>query len=400
MTMRLILALGLIAFFALAACETTPGPDTAINDLENRRLVLTPAGFDALPGWSADNVFEALQTFQKSCVRILKQPDDSKPFGAAPEFGTYGDWKRVCNTPVTQGSPQAWFALNFDVFQASGDGNPDGLFTGYYEPDLRGSLTRTGPYQTPLYQRPADLVMVDLGEFRDTLKGQRIAGRVVGGNLKPFETRADIVAGKLPDADTLAIVYVDDPVDAFFLQIQGSGRVTLTDGRVMRVGYAAQNGHAYYAVGHDLVKRGALSKDDVSLQTIRAWMAENPDQAAALMDTNPSYVFFTPLTGDGPLGGENIPLTADRSLAVDRARVPYGVPIWLNIDQTPDGGAPMRRLMVAQDTGGAIRGPVRGDVFFGAGDRAEYMAGHMKQPGQWWFLLPKKTPVLGGLKAY
>lgn len=382
---KVALALPVLITLLLAGCETA----TPVADQDTKNLVLKKSSYSALAGWNEDDAFQALLTFQKSCERIKKQSDDTKAFGPAREFGTFGDWKKACDTPVTQGRPHAWFEQNFDVWEASAEGVTEGLFTGYYEPTLKGSLTRHGPYQTPLRKRPDDLVMVDLGEFRDSLKGQRIAGRVVNGSLKPFENRTDIVAGKLPKDNDLAIVYVDDPVDAFFLHIQGSGRVALEDGRVLRVGYAAQNGHVYYAVGRDLVKRGALQKDEVSLQSIRRWMEQNPDQAEELMNTNPSYVFFTELTGPGPLGGENIALTADRSIAVDRSRMPYGVPVWLDIAKTPDADKPLRRLMVAQDTGGAIRGPVRGDVFFGGGDHAEYMAGHMKAKGRWWFLLPK-----------
>lgn len=218
--------------------------------------------------------------------------------------------------------------------------------------------------------------MVELGDFRETLKGQRIAGRVVNGNLKPYENRADIEAGKLKDAKPL--VWVDDPVDAFFLHIQGSGRVLLDDGTEMRVGYAAQNGHTYYAVGRELVKRGLMNKDDVSMQSIRAWLEAHPEQAAEFMNLNPSYVFFNELTGEGPLGAQNVALTPGRSMAVDRTRVPYGTPLWLDIaEPAPDVG-PIQRLVIAQDTGGAIKGAIRGDYYWGYGPEAEHYAGLMK----------------------
>ena len=383
--MRLIPALVLVSVLALSACGTVPKKED-----DQRKLDLKAASFSQLPKWNHDDVSQALAAFQKSCARISKQKDSKKQFGPDPRFGTYGDWKAVCAAPVTQGRAQAWFEQNFAVWKATADGEAEGLFTGYYEPFLNGSVTRTGPYQTPLLKRPDDLVMVDLGEFRESLKGQRIAGRVVNGNLKPYQTRADIVAGKLPNTDDLSIVYVDDPVDAFFLQIQGSGRIHMTDGRDMRLGYAAQNGHAYYAIGRELVKRGEMDKGDVSLQTIRAWLEKHPDQAADFMNLNPSYVFFTPLDGEGPLGGENIPLTSERSLAVDHGKIAYGVPVYLSIPNTGIGDLPsFNRLMVAQDTGGAIKGAVRGDIFWGAGDRAEHLAGHLKAKGTWWFLLPK-----------
>ena len=225
--------------------------------------------------------------------------------------------------------------------------------------------------------------MVDLGAFRDELKGQRIAGRVKGGKLKPYESHKEIISGRLPPAQDNPLVWVDSAVDSFFLQIQGSGIVSLDDGTTMRVGYAGQNGHPYYAVGRELIKRGALTKDNVSMQSIREWMEHNPDEAQDLMTTNKSYVFFRELEGEGPLGGEGVALTAERSLAIDRSIVPYSMPVWIDTDIT--GG----RLMVTQDTGGAIRGSVRGDYFWGYGSRAEAMAGSMKSKGRYWFLLPK-----------
>lgn len=377
----LLFSLGL---FGLTACETTSS--TATGD-ENANLVLTPAKYSDLSGWAGDSQMQALPSFAKSCDRIQKKKS-TDAFG--PVGGTYGDWQRVCQkmTPdlyTNNDAARRFIESEFNVWRATADnGKKDGLFTGYYEASLKGSRTRHGPYQTPLRKRPADLVMVDLGEFRDTLKGQRIAGRVTNGQLKPYEDHRAIDQGKLSGDDALALVWVDDPVKAFFLQIQGSGRIILDDGTVMRVGYAGQNGHPYYAVGRELVKRNAMNKDDVSMQSIEAWLKAHPSQAKDILYTNPSYVFFTELKGDGPLGGENIALTAERSLAVDRSKVPYGIPVWLDLKDLP-----FRRLMVAQDTGGAIRGPIRGDIFFGYGDRAEELAGPMKAKGQWWFLLPK-----------
>jgi membrane-bound lytic murein transglycosylase A len=365
----------------LAACETAPEKPA-----EDAQLVLTLAGFEDLRGWQNDGHHLAVQAFANSCARIGKQKAEER-FG--PIGGTYGDWQTVCAkmTPdllVDAKAARGFFENHFNVWQATASGEEEGLFTGYYEASLKGSRTRHGPYQTPLRKRPDDLVMVDLGAFRDALKGQRIAGRVVDGNLKPFEDHRAIDQGKLPDDASLPLVFVDDPVEAFFLQIQGSGRVILDDGTIMRVGYAGQNGHPYYAVGRELVKRGVMDKDAVNMQSIEAWLNANPDQAKEILYSNPSYVFFTELTGDGPLGGENIALMAERSLAVDRSLIAYGIPVWLQLNDQP-----FQHLMVAQDTGGAIRGPVRGDIFFGYGERAEQLAGPMKSKGKWWFLLPK-----------
>lgn len=378
------LALIALALLPLAGCETAKLPE------ETAALVLKPASFADLRGWRGDAQSAALEAFARSCARIVKK-DPASAFG--PVGGTYGDWRPACAAlpqvaPGDDAAARAFLETWFRPWSAEADtGEAGGLFTGYYEAALNGSRTRHGPYQTPLRKRPDDLVMVDLGEFRDSLKGQRIAGRVVGGNLKPFEDHRAIDQGLLPHDETLPLVWVDDPVKAFFLQIQGSGQVLLDDGSTMRVGYAGQNGHVYYAVGRELVKRGLMDKDAVTMQSIEAWLKAHPDQAREIMYTNPSYVFFQELTGDGPLGGENVALTAGRSLAVDRSKIAYGIPVWLEIPDAPHG--PVRRLMVAQDTGGAIRGPVRGDIFFGYGAEAEAKAGPMKAPGRWWFLLPK-----------
>lgn len=379
-----LLSAGLMFF--LGGCAVTPPTD------EKTPLVLERTSFSALPGWQDDRQDEALAALARSCARIMKK-DPATIFGPDHIGGTYGDWQPACKAlpNVPPADARRFFEHFFQPYQATAGGKTDkGLFTGYYEAGLKGSMTRHGPYQTPLYKRPDDLVMVDLGAFREELKGQRIAGRVQGAHLKPYEDRADIEAGAWPHtaADDV-LVWVDDPIGAFFLHIQGSGRIDLDDGSVLRVGYDGQNGHPYYAIGRELIARGELTKESVSLQTIRAWLEAHPAQATEIINTNASYVFFRALTGDGPLGGEAIALTPERSLAIDRSKMPYGVPIWLALDPPTDGEAPVRRLMMAQDTGGAIRGAVRGDVFWGHGPRAEYLAGHMKSEGRMWLLLPK-----------
>ncbi|WP_207762402.1 murein transglycosylase A [Niveispirillum lacus] len=356
------------------------------------RLTLRPARFTDLPGWSVDRTAEALPALLKSCDRLAKQPAD-RPLGPDGMMGRIRDWTGPCAV-IAKLPPGDHVALRRtveDLFQpwAAGDnGQEEGLFTGYYESALRGSLKRQGKYQTPLYKRPSDLVMVELGEFRPNLKGERIAGRVVDGQLKPYADRRAIESGAL-NGKGLELLYVDDPVDAFFLQIQGSGRVTLPDGNQIRVGYDGQNGHPYFAIGRELVARGALTKDEVSMQSIRAWLEANPSKAAEVMNTNPSFVFFRRLEGEGPLGAQGVALTPGRSLAVDRTFIAYGVPVWLDTEDPVQTKTRVRRLMVAQDTGGAIRGPVRGDVFWGHGPDAEHRAGLMKSSGRYWLLLPK-----------
>lgn len=354
---------------------------------ENAQLQLKPASYDDLTGWNVEDFDGFASAFERSCERILKQQPD-KTFGPDGIGGTYGDWQPACSALPSVDDKKLFIEQWFRPYLATGGGAEKGLFTGYYEASLRGSRTRHGPYQHPLYSRPDDLVMVDLGEFRDELKGQRIAGRVIDARLKPYEDRAAITGGNWPHNDKV-MAWVDNPVDSFFLHIQGSGRILLDDGTQMRVGYDGQNGHVYYAVGRELIKRGELAKENVSMQTIRQWMADHPEKADEIMNTNRSYVFFRELTEDGPEGGEGVALTPLRSLAVDRSKIPYGVPIWLDIPEPVSGTAPMRRMVVAQDTGGAIRGPVRGDVFWGYGPQAEDMAGKMKAEGRYWLLLPE-----------
>jgi membrane-bound lytic murein transglycosylase A len=301
----------------------------------------------------------------------------------------------MVSVPPGDAAARTFFENWFAPYAVSDSGTMDGLFTGYYEASLDGARTPSARYATPLHLRPGDLVTVDLGAFRDDLKGERIAGQVVGGKLTPYHDRAAISAGAL-DGKDLEVVWVDDPVDAFFLHIQGSGRVALDDGSEIRVGYAAQNGHAYTAVGRVLIAEGEVSREAMSMQVIRSWLAANPDRAQALMNQNRSYVFFASLDGDGPLGAQGVALTPGRSLAVDRRFLPLSVPLWLDITapaENAPGERTLRRLVIAQDTGGAIRGPVRGDLFWGHGEAAANIAGRMKGHGRYYLLLPRTVPA-------
>lgn len=348
--------------------------------------------YSALPGWEADNSADALAPLQKSCDAILKA-DAATTFGPLPYAGTYADWQDVCRKlpdAADEAAARLFFAENFTPYEIWDDQDRDGLFTGYYEPVLRGSLTRKKPYLIPLYARPADLITVNLGDFKPGLKGETVMGRVKGEKLVPYYTRAEIEKGKLKGQKK--VVWVDDAVDAFFLHIQGSGRVILPKGKVMQVGYAAANGRAYTAIGKELVRRGALDKKDVSMQTIRAWLEAHPKEAPGVLDVNESYVFFRKLDTKAPLGAQGVELTPGRSLAVDRKLVPYGAPVWMDAE-TPEKTGRLQRLMIAQDTGGAITGAVRGDFFWGAGAEAAEKAGIMKSAGQAYILLPKTVEV-------
>lgn len=384
------------ALLFLSACATT----TVTKEADNTTpLVLKAASYADLPNWTNDDMQGFMQAYQTSCNRILKKAPSDK-FSANAAFGTYADWQAPCRAAQSVNANEgaavrAFLEQNFKVVQATAAGNPEGLFTGYYESTLNGSRTKKGPYQYPLLGRPSDLVMVELGDFRDELKGQRIAGRVIDGKLKPYESRAEIESGKLPSAQYHPVVWLDDKHDAFFVQVQGSGVVHLDDGSIMRVGYDGQNGHLYYAIGRELVKRGIYKKDEVSMDTIRNWLAQNPDKAEELMNTNPSFVFFRETeddgSGAGPKGGEGVVLTAKRSLAIDHGKLPYGFPVYISIDYADENGRKLDRLVMAQDTGGAIKGAVRGDVYWGSGATAEKMAGPMKAKGKYYFLIPKSV---------
>jgi membrane-bound lytic murein transglycosylase A len=362
----------------LFACKPGPPPPD--------RLTLVRASFADMPGWQQDDVGEARAALARSCAVFVKQPVDTA-LGIA---GAVRDWLPLCSALAAMPEQDAGLRNVLEAWlqpwKAGNNGNPDGLFTGYYEPELNGARKPGGVYATPLLKRPPDLVMVELGQFRPAWRGERIAGRVVDGRLKPYESRAEIEKGAL-ERQHLAFLWVDDPVDAFFLEIQGSGRVRLEDGTLVRVGYDGQNGQPYVPIGRLLVERGELTAETASMQSIRAWIKAHPEAGKALMAENPSYVFFRETTGAGPIGSAGVVLTPGRSLAVDRSFVPLGVPVFV------DGGDGLRRLMVAQDTGGAIRGPVRGDVFWGAGADAAARAGGQRARGSYYLLLPKTLVI-------
>lgn len=372
--------------------ETTKEPAP-----QKEELTLRAVPYGQLDGWQRDDMRGSVRAFQRSCRAMVRRSDD-RGVGPDARMGTIGQWRGACETALAldadtlrKDDARAFFQSDFTPYLVGNGKTSEGLFTGYYEPELRGNLTRDGKYQTAIYLKPDDMVSVDLGEFSDELKGKKLVGRLSGSSLKPYYDRAEIEGGALSGRD-LEMVWVDDAVDAFFLQIQGSGRVVLPDDSVLRIGYAATNGQAYYAIGRELIERGALTRETVSLQTIRKWLHDNPDEADAVMNTNASFVFFQPLKTDpdaGPLGSQGVALEPGRSLAVDRRFHAMGVPVWLETSDPMNADRTFHRLMVAQDTGGAIRGPVRGDIFFGPGEDAALFAGHMNRTGQKFILLPK-----------
>ena len=340
-----------------------------------------------MPDWSRESLMSSLQAFARSCAVLEKQEP----------------WKAVCAGAQTlEAAPErdiaSFFELNFDVHRVvNADGTDTGLVTGYYEPLLRGSRTATARYRYPLYAVPPDLLTIDLASVYPDLRGRRLRGRLEGNRVVPYLPRGDI---DRPDAPLRGseLVWVDDAVDAFFLHIQGSGQVEFENGERMRVGYADQNGYPFRSLGRVLIDRGEITRERASMQGIKDWVRRNPARAQEALNTNASYVFFRELPRDlpGPLGALGVPLTPERSIAIDARVVPLGVPVYL-ATTWPNTSDPLNRLMVAQDTGGAIAGGVRADFFWGFGDAAGSPAGKMRQQGRMWVLLPKGyVPPLGG----
>lgn len=317
--------------------------------------LMTPASasaeileFDALDGWYDDNHVDALTAFLRTCDLV----DQS-------------DWAPICavaaDVPQDEASARSFFELFFKPVIV---GQPPALFTGYFEPELEGSLVQTGRFRYPIYKRPPELKEGTAFHSREAIEGGAISGR------------------------GLELAWLDDPVDVYFLQVQGSGRIRLPDGTVIRVGYAGANGHSYRSIAHEMVRRGTHSVDEVSAPEIAAWVRNNPEEGRRLLYTNPSYVFFRKIStltaDDGPIGAMGRSITTMRSIAIDPKFTPLGAPVWIE----KDGKRPIRSLMIAQDTGGAIKGMQRADIFYGTGAEAGDLAGRIKDGGRMVLLLP------------
>lgn len=377
------LLFAVVAVF-LAACEKKPPvemPD---------RLLLIPTTFQDVPGWREDKLSEVVPALTRSCGRLIGQAD-TRPIGDGGVAGTVADWRQACaavgalpagDDTAARAALEAWFA----PFKAANNAHEDGLFTGYYEAELRGALAPDDTFRVPLYGKPPNLISAKLSAFRPDLSGQ-VFGRVEGDRLVPYFTRKEIEQGAIA-GQNLELLWSDDPVDVFFLHVQGSGRVTLPDGTVRRLGFAASNGQTFYPIGRALLDEGKVSRDNASMQAMRAWLRANPQEGAEIMRRNDRYIFFRWIDGDGPIGSQGVALTPGRSLAVDPAYLPLGVPVFLDTTW-PASQRPLRRLLVAQDTGSAIKGPLRGDFFWGAGEAALAEAGRMRQTGRVYILLPK-----------
>lgn len=348
---------------------------------------LSAVTFGALPGWQTDRQSEALAAFGRTCRKPL-----SSSMGVLVKMA---DWDGPCAAVETVAdgddmSARKFFETWFKPFAVSGKLGAEGLFTGYFEAELRGSRQPDGRFKHPIYRLPDDHVSVDLSRFDPNLAGRHIIGRAEGGKLHPYHPRDAIEKGALAHRG-LELFWIDDTIDAFVLHVQGSGRVILPDGTVVRVGFAGHNGLPYRSIGRALIERGALRRGGANWDDIRGWIEANPDEAPLLLAVNRRFIFFRELDGEGPFGAAGVALTPRRSLAIDRRFVPYGVPVWLDTSWPNDQEAPMRRLMVAQDTGAAIRGAVRGDFFWGYGPKALAFAGKMKSRGRYYLLLPRDT---------
>jgi membrane-bound lytic murein transglycosylase A len=342
-----------------------------------------PAGWHQIEGWRSDTVQDAWSAFLNSCRAIGQRPE----------------WSRVCVDASFAVDGRAFFQTRFTpyrIVQSEGLHGADdtGLITGYYEPVLRGARKPSATYPIALYAPPEDLLTIDLGDLHPQIKGKRVRGRVQGKKVVPYYTRAEIAAQPLLKGKE--VVWVENAIDAFFLEVQGSGRVQLTDGSTIRVAYADQNGHPYRSIGRHLVDLGEMTLDQASAQEIRRWVAANPARRQEVLNVNPSVVFFREERIDdpsiGPKGALGVPLTAGRSLAVDPQFVPLGAPVFLATTH-PNSTVPLQRLVMAQDTGGAIRGINRGDLYWGTGPAAGESAGRMKQQGRMWLLWPRDVPL-------
>ena len=357
-----------------------PAPAVPATPAPPAKAEFVPARFADLPGWERDDLRAAWPAFMLSCSKL----------------GASADWKEPCAIArsVDAGSESAirlFFESFFDPHQViAPDGSNTGLITGYYEPLLRGARKKGGPYQTPLYKVPDDMVIIDVGSVYPELANKRVRGRLKGKRVVPYPAREEISRSGLPGNELL---WVDDAVEAFFLEVQGSGRVQLPDGETVRVAYADQNGRPYQSIGKWLVQKGELTAEQATAQGIKAWIDGHPTRQQELFNANPSYVFFKeeklPDLKVGPKGSLNVPLTPQRSVAIDRSQLPLGAPVYLNTTLPGDEEMPLQRLMLAQDTGGAIKGAIRLDFFFGFGAEAADFAGRMKQRGNIWVLLPK-----------
>jgi membrane-bound lytic murein transglycosylase A len=362
-------ALASLGILLLVASCATP----RLGVTPSHELALRAVDFTDLPGWNQDHLSEAMPAFANSCAVFAKLPDGqavgTRTIGGLAIGGRVADWRPVCAAfaqvkPGDDAAAAAFLTANFQPFATLDRNTDQGFFTGYYETELDGARRPDAVYATPLYRAPVPPVGY---------------------------TRAEIDAGALKGKG-LELLWLKDPVDAFMLQIQGSGLVRLPDGRKIRIGYAGNNGQDFVPVARLMIQAGLIPKNQASMQSVRDWLRSHPGEAELWMQKNPRYIFFRELAGNsgalsGPSGAMGVTLTPTRSMAIDPAFLPLGAPVWL--DTAAPDGSKLQRLMVAQDVGSAIKGPIRGDLFWGTGEPALEFAGRMKNPGRYYVLLPK-----------
>jgi membrane-bound lytic murein transglycosylase A len=361
-----------------------------------------PVTFAELSGWAQDDHLAAFKAFLKSCERVLASgrapaPGGSKSPRRAPPalVAVCGAAIRAAGDIADKDKARAFFEASFTPSAVVKKGQP-GMLTGYYEPVLEGSRTRHGPYRVPIYKRPPDLVNVVDDTRRGALKpGALTHVRKTATGTEPYYTRAQIEGGALKGRG-LELLYFADPVDVFFMQIQGSGRVKLTDGTTVRVHYDGKNGHPYSSIGRYLTKKALFAADRKSMSALAAWLRADPERGKLVMWQNTSYVFFREIKDEtgAPLGAMRVTLTPQRSLAIDTAYHALGSPIYISVPTMKHvpKGSPFTRLMIGQDVGSAIRGPERGDIYFGSGEAAGKLASTTKHPGKFFVLLPNAAP--------
>ncbi|MXS86519.1 murein transglycosylase [Nitrosomonas sp. HPC101] len=365
-----------------AAVSTDSQPAQSVQDMETgvEKESLKAASWSMLPGWQHENLVPAWNTFIQSCKSLERHPS----------------WQEVCAQaatlrPANERAIRHFLENHFAPYQViNPDGTTTGLATGYYEPLLKGSRKHTNRFRYPIYSAPDNLLTIELKETQSSAGQPSLRGRLQGRKIIPYYTRAEIESNRnlLKGKELL---WVDDEVELFFLQIQGSGRIVLENGETVKIGYADHNGYPYRSIGKILIERGELPAWQVSMQSIKQWGRQNPDKLKPLLQQNARYIFFRELPTDlsGPIGALGVPLTAGRSLAIDPDSVPLGAPVYL-ATTWPNTTQPLNRLMIAQDTGSAIKGGVRADFFWGHSPEAKTQAGKMKQQAQMWVLLPKQ----------
>jgi len=371
--------------------------------MKSASLSYKPITFAEVPEWAADDHLAAFETFRKSCERIQAAAaarERSPVVGITKTAPPHPALVSACETSaripkVTKDSARAFFEANFTPNTVTHKG-PQGMVTGYYEPIMEGSRTPQAGFQTPIYKRPPDLINLVDETQRGAVGTAFTHARKTDKGVEPFATRAQIEQGALK-GQGLELLYFADPVDVFFMQIQGSGRVKLTDGTTIRVHYDGKNGHPYSSIGRFLIEKGLLAADKVSMGALAKWLRADPERAKMVMWQNASYVFFRELANDarGPLGAQNAPLTPGRSLAVDPGHHALGTPIFVTAGKmghvVKSGSGAFNRLMIAQDVGSAIKGPERGDIYFGSGNAAGALAGVTKHAAKFIVLLPNET---------